>query len=76
MSGFIPECCPASNRNTCPDCAGIRNQNWFLSLADARLKCEAFRHEYNCERPHSSIGHKTPVEFMKSIGAPSQPMGS
>jgi putative transposase len=50
-------------------------QNWFLSLADARLKCEAFRHEYNCERPHSSIGHKTPTEFMKSIGASSQPMG-
>ncbi|MBJ6127848.1 transposase [Microvirga sp. BT325] len=52
------------------------DQNWFLSLADARLKCEAFRHEYDCEKPHSSIGHKTPVEFMKSIGAPSQPMGS
>jgi putative transposase len=25
------------------------DQNWFLSLADARLKCEAFRHEYSCE---------------------------
>jgi DNA-binding transcriptional LysR family regulator len=52
------------------------DQNWFLSLADARLKCETFRHEYNCERTHSSLGHKTPVEFMKSIGTPSQPMGS
>jgi len=52
------------------------DQNWFLSLADARLKCEAFRHEYNGDRPHSSIGHKTPVEFMKSIGIPSRPMGS
>jgi putative transposase len=52
------------------------DQNWFLSLADARLKCETFRHEYNCERPHSSLGHKTPAEFMKSIGTPSQPMGS
>ncbi len=50
------------------------DQNSFLSLADARLKCEAFRHEYNGERPHSSIGHKTPSEFIKSIGAPSQPM--
>ena len=29
---------------------------------------------HGCGRPHSSIGHKTPVEFMKSIGAPSQPM--
>jgi putative transposase len=23
------------------------DQNWFLSLADARLKCEAYRHDYN-----------------------------
>jgi putative transposase len=34
------------------------DQNWFLSLADARAKCEAFRHEYNNQRPHSSIGNK------------------
>ena len=50
------------------------DQNWFLSLADARLTCEAFRHEYNNSRPHSSIGNITPAEFMKSIGNPGQPM--
>jgi hypothetical protein len=50
------------------------DQNWFLSLADAQVKCEAFRHEYNTQRPHSSIGNKTPTEFMKSIGASSRPM--
>ncbi len=43
------------------------DQNWFLSVEDARLKCEAYRHEYNHERPHSSIGNKTPIEFMKAI---------
>ena len=48
----------------------------FLSLADAQVKCEAFRHEYNTQRPHSSIGNKTPTEFMKSIGASSRPMAS
>jgi len=62
------------------NCGKVRaeciDQNWFLSLADARLKCEAFRHGYNGDRPHSSIGHKTPVEFMKSIGIPSPSMGS
>ncbi len=26
------------------------DQNWFLSVEDARLKCEAYRHEYNNER--------------------------
>ncbi|MCW5686001.1 MAG: integrase core domain-containing protein [Pseudolabrys sp.] len=29
-----------------------------MSLADAQLKCEAFRHDYNTHRPHSSIGNK------------------
>ena len=52
------------------------DQNWFLSIEDARLKCETYRHEYNNERPHSSIGNKTPAEFMKSIGTPNQPTGS
>ena len=51
------------------------DQNWFLSLADARLKCEAYQHEYNNERPHSSIGNKSPVEFMKSIAASCPPVG-
>lgn len=51
------------------------DQHWFLSIGDARLKCEAHHHEYNNERPHSSIGHKTPVEFMKSIGATCHPTG-
>ena len=45
------------------------DQNWFLSIDDARLKCEAYCHEYNTDRPHSSIGNKTPIEFMKSIEA-------
>ena len=50
------------------------DQNWFLSIEDARLKCETYRHEYNNERPHSSIGNKTLAEFMKSIGVTCHPM--
>ena len=42
--------------------------SWFLSLEDARLKCEAWRTEYNEVRPHSSIGQKTPVELAKASG--------
>jgi putative transposase len=38
------------------------NANWFLSLADARLKCEAWRRVYNEVRPHSSLGNQTPME--------------
>lgn len=50
------------------------DQNWFLSLDDARSKCEAYRREYNEERPHSAIGNKTPVEFIKTTRQPSRPV--
>jgi putative transposase len=39
------------------------NQEWFLSLEDARQKTEAWRQEYNQKRPHSSLGGRTPGEF-------------
>lgn len=35
----------------------------FASVAEARVLCEAFRLEYNEERPHQSLGYKTPQEF-------------
>jgi putative transposase len=40
------------------------NTAWFLSLDDARRKCETWRRDYNEERPHSSIGDKCPIELM------------
>ena len=42
------------------------NVNWFLSMEDARAKIEAYRQEYNEFRPHSSLGEKTPEQFMGS----------
>ena len=39
------------------------NQNWFVDLADAREKIEAWRVDYNTVRPHSSLGYLTPAEF-------------
>jgi putative transposase len=44
------------------------NANWFLSLEDARLKCEAWRVDYNEVRPHSSIGHRAPMELAHAAG--------
>ena len=44
------------------------NASWFLSLEDARSRCEAWRVDYNEVRPHSSIGHKTPIELAKGPG--------
>jgi len=40
------------------------NVNQFLSLADARQKIEDWRQDYNHHRPHGSLGHLTPVEFV------------
>ena len=39
------------------------NANWFATLSDARTKIEAWRQDYNEQRPHSSLGYRTPREF-------------
>ena len=43
------------------------NEHWFLSLAHARSVIEDWRVEYNTERPHSSLGNRTPAEFAKAL---------
>jgi putative transposase len=45
------------------------NQHWFTSLADAREKIEAWRVDYNTQRPHSSLGYQTPEEFAAAHAA-------
>ena len=41
---------------------------WFLSLDDARRKCETWRRDDNEVRPHSSIGDKCAIELMSGVG--------
>lgn len=43
------------------------NANWFLNMRDARHKIEAWRHDYNEHRPHSSWGWRTPAEFRAAL---------
>lgn len=38
--------------------------NWFLSLEDAKQKIEDWKWDYNLFRPHSSLNHLTPQEFI------------
>ena len=43
------------------------NVEVFLDLLDARQKLGAWRRDYNENRPHSSIGNLTPVEYANSV---------
>ena len=43
------------------------NLNWFLGLADARVMIEDWRTAYNRDRPHSSLGYLTPLEFKRNM---------
>jgi putative transposase len=43
------------------------NSHWFMSLDDARAKCEDWRRDYNEVRPHSGIGNKPPASLVKSV---------
>jgi putative transposase len=42
------------------------NENWFLSIDDARQKIEAWRQDYNNHRPHSALGNLASGEFAQS----------
>lgn len=44
------------------------NAHWFMSLDDARSKCEAWRRDYNEVRPHSAIGNKPPITLVNRSG--------
>jgi len=41
------------------------NVHQFASLAEAQAIIEAWRMDYNHHRPHSSLGHLTPTEFLE-----------
>jgi putative transposase len=45
-------------RAECLDC------HWFASLEEARQTIEAWRIEYNTERPHRALGQNTPAAWM------------
>lgn len=42
------------------------NVNEFASLDEARQRIEMWRIDYNDHRPHSSLGHLTPSEFIRA----------
>jgi putative transposase len=50
------------------------SQEWFVSLADARQRIEAWRLDYNRVRPHSALGNLTPLAFAQQHGVVPLPL--
>lgn len=46
------------------------NGHWFMSLPDAQEKIEAWRGDYNHDRPHSALGYRSPAEFVAESKRP------
>jgi putative transposase len=40
------------------------NENWFITLKDAREAAESWRIDYNEFRPHSSLGDLSPLQYI------------
>jgi putative transposase len=49
------------------------NRSRFLCLEDARAKIEAWRREYNEERPHGALGDLAPGEFAGTLARKDRP---
>lgn len=47
------------------------NEHWFVSLAHARVVIEAWRREYNEERPKKSLGGLTPSAYAAQLAGKS-----
>lgn len=43
------------------------NEELFFNLRDAKQKIEAWRQDYNTQRPHSALGNISPEEFAKNL---------
>ena len=43
------------------------NANWFSRLREAQACLEAWRQDYNHQRPHSSLGGLAPVEYVAKL---------
>ncbi len=46
------------------------NLHWFDSLEEGQATIEAWRVDYNTERPHGALGQQTPAAFSQAWQAP------
>jgi putative transposase len=47
--------------------------NSWASLREAQVLIEAWRRDYNTERPHESLGWQTPAEYASALGGAAAP---
>lgn len=47
------------------------NEHWFVSLTHAKVQIEAWRREYNEERPKKSLGGLTPLAYAQQLAGKS-----
>ena len=52
------------------------NEHWFTSLRHAQVVIEAWRREYNNERPKKALGGLTPAAYAKSLAKKSGKLAS
>jgi putative transposase len=51
------------------------DQHWFATLEEARQAIEAWRVEYNTERPHRALGQRTPAAVAAAWAPPPEAPG-
>jgi len=51
------------------------DQHWFASLEEARQTIEAWRVEYNTDRPHRALNQQTPAAWLADWGRPKEAPG-
>ena len=59
----------AFNRRFRDECL---NLHWFESLEEAQSTIEAWRVDYNTERPHGALDQRTPAEFSRAWPEPAK----
>lgn len=55
--------CEAFNGTLRRECLTL---HWFRSLAEAQAEIDGWRRDYNNARPHTSLGHHTPVDWWRA----------
>lgn len=60
QNGYIEQCNGSVRRE-------VLNANAFGSLEEVREKAREWMEDYNRERPHESLGYKTPLDLLEQL---------